>query len=97
MAQPTSDTTSPEQPAPWPTADVEQAQRQCRANLTATGIEGPKVDRYCGCVSESLQARFTPEEVDRMQREHDPSDDDAPRPPKLATALNQCSAVLESQ
>ncbi|WP_110687726.1 hypothetical protein [Salinicola aestuarinus] len=88
---------SPDQPAPWPAADIEQSQRQCRANLTATGIEGPKVERYCSCVSESLEARFTPAEVRKMQREHDPGDDEETRPPKLAKALNQCAAVLESQ
>ncbi|WP_251979129.1 hypothetical protein [Salinicola avicenniae] len=89
--------TPDEAPTPWATSDVESAQAQCRANLTATGIEGPKVERYCQCATDALQQRFTATEVRRMRREHNPSDSEDTRPPKLAKALEQCSPVLESQ
>lgn len=84
-------------PPPWSAKDVETTQAQCRANMTATGIKGPKVDRYCKCVTDALQARFTAIEVKKMRREHNPSDDKDDRPPELARALDQCSPVLESQ
>lgn len=96
MAQQSEASAQPAQPDPWAPDDVASAQSQCRANITATGIEGPKVDRYCSCVTESLQARFSAAEVREMQREHDPGDNESSRPPKLESALNQCSAVLES-
>lgn len=86
-----------EAPPPWPAEAVESTQAQCHANMAASGIEGPKVDRYCECVTTALQARFTAAEVREMKREHDPGDSEASRPPALDKTLDQCSAVLESQ
>ncbi|WFF40874.1 hypothetical protein EVC62_04815 [Salinicola endophyticus] len=86
----------PPAPPPWSTQEVTSAQAQCRANLTATGIDGPKVARYCECVTTALQARFSAAEVRRMKRAHDPGADDDNRPPALAKTLEQCSPVLES-
>ena len=84
-------------PPPWSAKAVEASRAQCRANITASGIEGPKVERYCECVTEALQARFSEAEVRKMQREYDPSDENDSRPPELDKTLDQCSAVLESQ
>lgn len=84
-------------PPPWSQQDIETAQAQCRANMTATGIEGPKVQRYCECATQALQERFSAVEVKKMRREHNPSDSEDNRPPELAQALEQCSPVLESQ
>ncbi|WP_353980817.1 hypothetical protein [Salinicola endophyticus] len=86
----------PPTPPPWSTQEVASAQSQCRANLTATGIDGPKVARYCECVTTALQARFSAAEVRRMKRAHDPGADGDNRPPALAKTLEQCSPVLES-
>ncbi|WIX33160.1 hypothetical protein QO259_00380 [Salinicola sp. JS01] len=86
----------PPAPPPWSNQEVANAQGQCRANLTATGIEGPKVARYCECVTTALQARFSAAEVRRMKRAHDPGADGDNRPPALAKTLEQCSPVLES-
>ncbi|WP_110654096.1 hypothetical protein [Salinicola halimionae] len=82
---------------PWSAKAVETTQAQCHANMTASGIEGPKVERYCECVTTALQARFTAEEVRKMKREYDPGDGEDSRPPELDKTLDQCSAVLESQ
>lgn len=85
-------------PPPWSPNDVTATQAQCKANMTASsGIEGPKVTRYCECVTEALQARFTFAEVRKMRREYDPGDSEDERPPKLDKTLEQCSPVLESQ
>lgn len=86
-----------EAPPPWPAKAVESTQAQCHANMAASGIEGPKVDRYCECVTTALQARFTAAEVREMKREHDPDKGEDSRPPELDKTLDQCSAVLESQ
>ncbi|WP_280337212.1 hypothetical protein [Salinicola acroporae] len=67
--------------APWPAKAVEASQAQCRANITASGIEGPKVERYCECATKALQARFSAAEVRKMQRNYDPGDGEDSRPP----------------
>ncbi|OLO04135.1 MULTISPECIES: hypothetical protein [Salinicola] len=84
-------------PPPWSAKAVAASQAHCRANMTASGIEGPKVERYCECATDALQARFTAAEVRKMQREYDPGDKDDSRPPELDKTLDQCSPVLESQ
>lgn len=85
-------------PPPWSDNDISATQAQCKANMTASsGIEGPKVTRYCECITEALQARFTFAEVRKMRREHDAGDSEDTRPPQLAKTLEQCSPVLESQ
>jgi|GEM_PF-2128975 len=86
-----------EAPQPWSAKAVESTQAQCHANMTASGIEGPKVERYCECVTNALQARFTAAEVREMKRKHDPGNSEDSRPPELDKTLDQCSAVLESQ
>lgn len=97
QARETGKQQSEDQPPPWSTKDIETSQAQCRANMTATGIEGPKVERYCECATKALQARFSAAEVRKMQREHDPGEQSDSRPPELAKTLEQCSPVLESQ
>lgn len=97
QAQETEKQQAEEQPIPWSAKEIETSQAQCRANITATGIEGPKVERYCECATKALQARFSAAEVRKMQREHDPGESEDSRPPKLAKTLEQCSPVLESQ
>jgi len=84
-------------PPPWSPKAVEASQAQCHANMTASGIEGPKVQRYCECATTALQARFSEAEVRKMQREYDPGDREDSRPPELDKTLEQCSPVLESQ
>ncbi|MAM56260.1 MAG: hypothetical protein CMN25_02880 [Salinicola sp.] len=86
-----------EPPPPWPAKAIEASQAQCRANITASGIEGPKVERYCECATKALQARFSAAEVRKMQRDYDPGDREDSRPPELDKTLDQCSPVLESQ